>query len=96
MANNNATTGTDNITQTGGDDTLTITNSNQLNANDFFNGGGGNDTIVISGLTGLAADLSVVTTSATSGFHNYEAPVVQQYIRHFQRNAQAPPSSAPV
>ena len=72
MANNNASTGNDNIVQGSGADTLTITNQNQLNANDFFNGGAGDDTINISRLSGLTVDLSVVTTSATRGFHNYE------------------------
>ena len=69
MANHNAIAGVDNITQPGSDDTVTVTNSNQIEADDFFNGGDGLDTIVVSTLV----NLSTIATDATHGFHNYEA-----------------------
>ena len=73
MANNNAVNGADNITQTSGTDTLTFTNTNQVDAQDFFDGGGNTDAIVISSATGLSFNFTTYGTDATHGFHNYEA-----------------------
>src|SRR5262245_52828942 len=73
MANNFATTSVDSITQTTGPDTLTITDSTQIQTTDFFDGNAGTDTIVISGTTGVGLDFTAMQTDAAHGFHNYEA-----------------------
>src|SRR5262245_44361678 len=72
MANLSATTGTDNNTQTAGTDTVTVSNTNQIQSGDFFDGAGGADAIVISGSTGVSVNLSGAGTGASTGFHNYE------------------------
>jgi len=73
MVNNNATSGTDNITQTVGTDRLTVL-QDTIQSTDFFNGAGGFDTIVIGTAgDGITADLSASGTDATHGFHHYEA-----------------------
>jgi Ca2+-binding RTX toxin-like protein len=46
MANAFATTATDSITQGNGTDTLTVSDSSQINFDDLFDGGAGKDTIV--------------------------------------------------
>jgi len=73
MANDDATTGTDTVTQTTGDDTVRVTATAQVDATDFFDGDTGTDTIVV-GVTGsgTSIDLSAAGTDATHGFHNYE------------------------
>jgi Ca2+-binding RTX toxin-like protein len=73
MSDNNATIATDNITQTGGPDTLTVTDSNQFQGTDFFDGGLGTDAIVI-GTLGAGVIVNIIgLPDATHGFHNYEA-----------------------
>ncbi|MBI2717512.1 MAG: DUF4347 domain-containing protein [Rhizobiales bacterium] len=72
LQNNNATTSTDNITQSTGADTLTVTATTQIQAADFFDGAAGSDAIVISGATGVTVSLAGAGTSGTTGFHNYE------------------------
>ena len=73
MANNNATIGMDTISQTSGDDTLTVTATNQIQAADLFDGAGGNNSIVIGAAgAGVSVDLSAAGTDGTHGFHNYE------------------------
>ena len=74
MTDSLATTGTDTIVQTGGTDTLTVTNSNQMQgATDFFDGGDNIDTIVV-GAVGVGTDIVMgLMTDPTHGFHNYEA-----------------------
>jgi Ca2+-binding RTX toxin-like protein len=72
FATSSATTGTDNIVQTSTVDTLVVTNTNQIQAADSFDGGAGIDAIVISGLAGVTIDLSVAAVSPTAGFRNYE------------------------
>jgi len=75
MVDNIATTGIDNFPQTAGADTLTVSNTdqvagfNQIQAEDFFDGGGGTDTIFIDNQD---IDLEGVNTDSTHGFHNYE------------------------
>ncbi|MDH2348678.1 VCBS domain-containing protein, partial [Bradyrhizobium sp. SSUT77] len=73
MANNNDSTGVDNITQTSGNDTITITLQADIQANDYFNGGNGTDTVLISSVTGVAIDISSMGINSTTGFHNYES-----------------------
>jgi len=69
------TTGIDNILPTAGADTLTVSNTdqvagfNQIQLEDFFDGGGGTDTIFIDNQD---IDLEGVNTDSTHGFHNYE------------------------
>jgi serralysin len=70
MENFDATTGTDNHAQSADADTLTITNTDQIQQDDFFDGAGGTDSIIISGAD---IDLEAVVTDITHGFHNYEA-----------------------
>jgi Ca2+-binding RTX toxin-like protein len=69
MSDNIATTGVDNIPQTAGADTLTVSNTDQIQLEDFFDGGGGTDSIIIDGQD---IDLEGVNTDGTHGFHNYE------------------------
>jgi len=74
MANNFATTGQDTITQGNGPDTLTVSDSSQINFDDLFDGGGGTDTIV-SGSPGAFVATTVdlrLGTSSGFGFRNYE------------------------
>ncbi|MER9332305.1 DUF4347 domain-containing protein, partial [Mesorhizobium sp. M0488] len=73
LATNSATTGTDNISQTGGGDTLLVSATNQIQAADYFNGANGSDIILISALAGGAIDLSAAGSDASHGFHNYES-----------------------
>ena len=73
LVNDSATAGNDIITQTTGDDTLTVTATAQVGANDFFDGDAGTDTIVLGVAgAGTSIDLSKAGTDATHGFHNYE------------------------
>ena len=73
LVNDSATAGNDIITQTTGDDTLTVTATAQVGANDFFDGDAGTDTIVLGVAgAGTSIDLSIAGTDATHGFHNYE------------------------
>src|SRR3990172_9655055 len=73
MANFNATTGTDNPTLTNNADTVTVTNTDQIQATDFFDGLNGTDAIVIGTAgAGVNVDLSAAGTDATHGFHNFE------------------------
>ncbi|MEZ5875849.1 MAG: hypothetical protein R3D30_13875 [Hyphomicrobiales bacterium] len=80
MADDLATTNEDNITQSAGADTLTITDNLQLQVNDFFDGGDGHDVIVINDplfivdLTSarIGDDVFQWDWGATNGFHNYE------------------------
>ena len=69
-----ATTNNDNITQTSGADTLTVTNSNQIQpGQDFFDGGAGFDTIVV-GAAGIGTHINISASILPDvGFHNYEA-----------------------
>jgi len=69
MANYNATTSTDTNTQTTGADTLTVTNTNQIQSTDVFDGAAGTDSIIISGTSGVTVNL---TAAATTTFKNYE------------------------
>jgi Ca2+-binding RTX toxin-like protein len=69
FANDFATTGVDNITQMSGADTLTVTNTNQIQATDFFNGGAGIDTILFDAVSGANIDFSV----GGPVFNSYEA-----------------------
>jgi Ca2+-binding RTX toxin-like protein len=71
MADDVATTNIDNVSQEAGVDTLLVTNSNQIQSEDFFDGDAGTDIIVV-GSNGFTF-LNNVTTDATHGFHNYEA-----------------------
>jgi Ca2+-binding RTX toxin-like protein len=71
--NYNATTGTDNIDQLDGDDTLTITANDQIQALDFFDGGTDNNTILCSTAGPDSLLLFNVTTDGSHGFHNYGA-----------------------
>ncbi|MFT3986332.1 hypothetical protein [Aestuariivirga sp.] len=52
MANSNATTSTDSITQTTGADTLTVTNTNQIQSTDVFDGAAGTELDPDFGLVG--------------------------------------------
>ena len=69
MVDSIATTGIDNIPQTAGADTLTVSNTdqaagfNQIQAEDFFDGGGGTDTIFIDNQD---IDLEGVNTDSTT------------------------------
>jgi Ca2+-binding RTX toxin-like protein len=72
MADDVATTSTDNVTQTSGDDTLTLSDPNQLELLDFFDGAGGKDTILVT-FAGAFASIGGLQTDASHGFHNYEA-----------------------
>jgi trimeric autotransporter adhesin len=69
MANNNATTNVDNITQTTANDTLTFTATNQVNATDVFDGNTGTDGILLSGSNGVAINF---TAASVTAFKNYE------------------------
>jgi Ca2+-binding RTX toxin-like protein len=73
MADDVATTNVDTLPQTGGDDTLTVTNTDQIQVTDFFDGAGGTDTIVIgAGPAEVVVNLRLGGTDAGTGFHNYE------------------------
>src|SRR5262245_28787660 len=72
MSNYNATTGTDTVTQTDPDNTVTVLATNTISGVDFFNGAGENDEIVIGSSGAGTTDLSTAGTDATHGFHNYE------------------------
>jgi hypothetical protein len=68
MENFDATNGIDTHTQTAKADTLTITNTNQMQGTDFFDGGRGFDTIVI-GTTGAGTIIGIgIDPSAAAGF----------------------------
>lgn len=69
MAANNATTSIDAITQTTGNDTLLISSSDVMQAEDQFDGDAGTDTIVISAPVGGTIDLR----PAANAFTGYEA-----------------------
>src|SRR4029078_9203782 len=73
MANVNATTGIDTITQGSGDDTLTITDNAQVQGPDFFDGLGGTNTILCSTAAPGSLSLNSVNTDASHGLHNYGA-----------------------
>jgi Ca2+-binding RTX toxin-like protein len=74
MANAFATTSTDTITQGSGPDTLTVSDTSQINFDDSFDGGAGIDTIV-SGSPGAFVATTVdlrLGTVPPFGFRNYE------------------------
>jgi hypothetical protein len=72
MANFNATTGVDNVDLGNGTDSVTVTNTNQIQIGDYFQGGNGTDDIIISGASGVSVDLSGAgTTAGTSGFNDF-------------------------
>jgi Ca2+-binding RTX toxin-like protein len=74
MTDSLATIGNDNITQSPGTDTLTVTDSNQMQSGfDFFDGGLGLDTIVVGAVGAGTNILLALATDLTHGFHNYEA-----------------------
>ncbi|NJM29613.1 MAG: DUF4347 domain-containing protein [Rhizobiales bacterium] len=68
-----ATVATDNIVQSAGTDTLSVSSTAAIQAADFFDGGDGSDAIVIAAAAGASIDLSGAGTSPTTGFHNYES-----------------------
>ena len=69
-----ATTGTDNSVLSTGADTVTVTNTTQINSTDIFNGGAGTDTIVIGVLdAGVSVALSAAATNGSAGFLSFEA-----------------------
>ena len=73
MANFNATTGVDNVDLGNGTDSVTVTNTNQIQIGDYFQGGNGTDDIIISGASGVSVNLSGAgTTAGTSGFNDFE------------------------
>lgn len=73
MANVTATTGIDNFNGTGsgttsGTDEILVTNQNQIQSGDLFDGGGGTDTLRL----GTSIDFSSIVNSSTSGIKNIE------------------------
>jgi Ca2+-binding RTX toxin-like protein len=80
MATVYAGTGTDTFDGTGGadnttsgNDTIVVTNTNQISPLDLFNGDGGTDTLQIGDNgNGVAVDLSAAGTDPTHGFHSIE------------------------
>jgi Ca2+-binding RTX toxin-like protein len=72
LASSSATTAKDTIVQTSSADTLIVTNTNQIQSTDSFDGSSGIDTILISGAAGVVVDLSAAPPSASTGFRNYE------------------------
>ncbi|MGH6734564.1 MAG: DUF4347 domain-containing protein [Methyloceanibacter sp.] len=76
MQDDSATAGVDNIVQPASDDNLFITSTSGLGhigSSDFFNGTNGFDTIVLNAGSGAIYRFDFATTTATTGFHNYEA-----------------------
>jgi Ca2+-binding RTX toxin-like protein len=75
MANDNATTGIDSISQLDGDDMLIISAADQIQELDFFDGGTETNTIVFSngGPDPVTLLLFDVLTDGSHGFHNYGA-----------------------
>jgi Ca2+-binding RTX toxin-like protein len=70
FANVNATTATDTATQTTANDTLTITDTTQLQSTDNWDGAAGIDGIQVGTATGVAINLTAA--SLTTTFKNYE------------------------
>ena len=73
LQNNNATTSVDNITQSVGADTLTVTATTQIQATDLFDGAAGTDAILISGSAGVTVDISAAGITTGVGLRNLEA-----------------------
>ncbi len=73
MANVTATTGIDNFTGTSGttaaNDQISVSNQNQIQPTDLFNGGGGTDTLR---LTAMSIDFTSMVNGASSGIKNME------------------------
>ena len=68
-----ATTGNDNPTLSTGADTVTVTNTTQINAADIFNGGAGTDTIEIGVVgAGVSVNLSAAASNGSAGFLSFE------------------------
>lgn len=69
-----ASTSTDNPTLSAGADIVNVTNSNQIQAADTFQGGDGIDTIIVgSKNTTISIDLSTASSNGTAGFLSFEA-----------------------
>ena len=74
LAASTATTGTDNPVLSAGTDTVTVTDTNQIQAADTFSGGTGTDTIAIGVVgAGVSVDLRAAATNGTAGFLSFEA-----------------------
>lgn len=73
MTTNRATSAIDTIIQGGGDDTLVIGGSEQIQRQDMFNGGDGLDRLLLSGTAGNSFNLSRLGAGAATGLFGYES-----------------------
>ncbi|MFO1157325.1 MAG: DUF4347 domain-containing protein [Reyranellaceae bacterium] len=74
LVNFTATAGNDNPALSTGDDTVTVSNTNQIQAADKFEGDTGTDAIQIgTAAAGTSIDLSAAANDGVNGFLNFEA-----------------------
>ena len=72
LATFNATTGVDDLTGGNPGDTFVVTDTNQIQAADRFDGGGGTDTVLVGTASGVDVDLTAAAADGVNGFLNIE------------------------
>jgi Ca2+-binding RTX toxin-like protein len=72
LATFNATTGIDDLEGGNSPDTFVVTDTNQVQAADRFEGGGGADTVEVGTASGVDVDLTAAAADGVKGFLNVE------------------------
>ena len=72
LATFNATTGVDDLTGGNPGDTFVVTDTNQIQAADRFDGGDGTDTVLVGTASGVDVDLTAAAADGVNGFLNME------------------------
>ena len=72
LATFNATTGVDDLTGGNPGDTFVVTDTNQIQSADRFDGGDGTDTVLVGTASGVDVDLTAAAADGVNGFLNME------------------------